>query len=50
MKRPNRFSEWLLHFASSQENIDRFAMWFGGAVSVLAAAFIVVVVVMLLLR
>lgn len=50
MKRPNCFAEWLLHFASSQKNIDRVAMWFGGGVSVLAAAWTVAVIVMLLLR
>ncbi|MGF6902589.1 hypothetical protein [Paraburkholderia sp. GAS348] len=50
MKRLNRISEWLLHFASSQKNIDRVAMWFGGGVSVLAATFTVAVIVMLLRR
>ncbi|NYH26017.1 hypothetical protein [Paraburkholderia bryophila] len=50
MKRLNPFAEWLLHFASSQKNIDRVAMWFGGGVSVLAATFTVAVVVMLLRR
>jgi hypothetical protein len=50
MKRLNPLAEWLLRFASSQKNIDRVAIWFGGTVSVLAAAFAVTVMVMLLLR
>lgn len=48
MKRLNRFSEWLLRFASSQRNIDRVAIWFGGGVSVLAVTFTIAVIVMLL--
>ncbi|WP_176058995.1 hypothetical protein [Paraburkholderia sp. BCC1876] len=50
MKRPNPFAEWLLHFASSQKNIDRVAFWFGGTVSILAAALTVAVIVKLMLR
>lgn len=50
MNRPNRFGQWLLHFASSQRNIDRVAMWFGGTVSILAATLAITVTVMLLLR
>jgi hypothetical protein len=50
MKQPNRLGEWLLHFASSQKNIDRVAMWLGGTVSILAATLAVTVIVMQLLR
>jgi hypothetical protein len=50
VKRPNRFGEWLLHFASSQRDIDRVATWLGGTVSILAATLAATVIVMLLLR
>lgn len=50
MKRSNGFSEWLLRFASSQENIDRVAKWVGGTVSGLALALAVAVMVMLIRR
>jgi hypothetical protein len=49
-KRPNRFGEWLFHFASSQKNIDRVAMWLGGTICILGAALAVTFIVMLLLR
>lgn len=42
----NPLAKWLLHFASSQRNIDWVAIWFGGTVSVLALAWAVVVLVM----
>jgi hypothetical protein len=50
MKRLNPLAEWLFHFASSQKNIDRVAVWFGGTVSVFTAVFAGAVILMLIVR
>ena len=42
MKRPYRLTEWILRFASSQQNVDRVAIWLGGTVSAIAAIFAIV--------
>jgi hypothetical protein len=50
MKRLNPFSEWLLRFTSSQENVDRVTILLGGTVSVLCIVSAVAFVIYMLLR
>ena len=50
MKWAKHCAEWLFHFASSQSNIDRVAMWLGGTASILPATLAVTVIVILLPR
>lgn len=45
-----RLGEFLLSFASSQKNLDRVAVWFGGTVAVLAAILAGAVAIKLVLR
>lgn len=44
MKYYRRFGEWLFRFASSQENVDRVAMWLCWTVIVVVGAFVLAIV------